>query len=192
VHPTDPIEELIGRIKTEMDLAREFFSRNEIQPPPNPIPPGPVANIVGSNASDSITFVSKDLVLDTTPVSAKAPAPLMGGDYLSSLGSGTLTKKALARGKPETAAKAMGGYLDNLSRATPASSWSAPLPSPATVSAPAPPAEVESATREVIEGLMTELDLAREFGDTAAREGIERLKTELELARNFFSHNERK
>jgi tellurite resistance protein len=63
---------------------------------------------------------------------------------------------------------------------------------PATVSAAATPAGDDSATIEVMEGLMTELDLARDFGDRATREVIERLKTELDLARAFFSHNERK
>jgi hypothetical protein len=179
------MREVIGRLKTELDLAREFLSHNEIKQTPHPtIPPGSVSNTVVSNASGSSA-----VVVGATPATANAHAPPAGEDYLSSLGSGAPVKKTPARGKPKVATKTMGGYLDNMSSATPASSWSASVPSPvapATTSAPAPPAGDDSATREVMEGLKTELDLARESGDRATREVIERLKTELVLAREFF------
>jgi hypothetical protein len=60
-------------------------------------------------------------------------------------------KKAPARGKPKVATKTKGGYLDNMTTATPASSFSAPVPSPvvpAITSAPAPPGAASSNARE--------------------------------------------
>jgi hypothetical protein len=95
------------------------------------------------------TFVSKDVGPSITAATRRVY--LTGRDYLSGLGGESPVKKAPARGKPKVATKTMGGYLDNMSSATPSSSLSGPIPTlvaPAITSAAASPSTVDSRARE--------------------------------------------
>jgi hypothetical protein len=102
-----------------------------------PAEPAPVSTFAGGDSW------SAPVPTQVAPATVRTPLPPAGGDYLSVLGGEAPVKKAPARGKLKVATKTMGGYLDNMSSASPAPSLSAPAPShvtSATIRTPLPPA----------------------------------------------------
>jgi hypothetical protein len=143
--------EVIEGLKTELELAREFFSHNGvITPAPRPIPLGSILNTMMTNAYDSSAFVSKDVGLDATlppkPAPALSPNRVSGaasGHYYVDTTSVTMPESTIADASPMEY-KAAAATADALS-------------SSQVKATRVPP------TREVIIRLKYELELARKW-----------------------------
>jgi uncharacterized protein CbrC (UPF0167 family) len=206
-----PQREAIERLKTELELAREFFSLNTIKPAPRPIPPGSVSNDAGLKATSFVTMsdaVQGSVVADSSSVVYEPAGAAVDASSSSFVETARVTPREVIDRLKTELELARKFFFQNKIKSAPH-----PIPpgsvSDAVVSKDAgleaTSVEVDTIPDSLQDSLIADssplvYELAAAAVDASSaslveaarvppREAIERLKTELELASEFFSLN---